>query len=371
MYSDEFLDDPGHLRIFVPDNKDLKSRLLRAYHDSPLGMHRGRDNTYHALARDFYWRGMGKATKRWVARCLECLKHKSTDQQHGLMHTRFYDKPMNVLGIDFVGPFPKSSNGNRYILTAVCPFSHFLVAIPTADRSATTAARALFDNVFLKLDFPSTLLSDRGGEFLNAVLREVSRLLSIKQVFTSSYRPRANGATERVHRFMNSALAIFASKWQKQWEDYLQPAVYSHNTSAIDGTDGITPFFLMFGRNATSPETVALQLPSEPISKNEYAKHLVQRISEAHKLFSSIKKDLRRRQRDYYDLSANVKRVFCLGQQVLVRNLEPPGKALVSEAFKRLHSVYPAAKHLEGCAVSQHTSHTYLSKEIPLEEPII
>ena len=81
-------------------------------------------------------------------------------------------------------------------------------------RSATTAARALFDNVFLKLDFPSTLLSDRGGEFLNDVLREVSRLLSIKQVFTSSYRPRANGATERVHRFMNSALAIFASKRQ-------------------------------------------------------------------------------------------------------------------------------------------------------------
>ena len=93
---------------------------------------------------------------------------------------------MNVLGIDFVGPFPKSTNGNRYILTAVCPFSHFLIAIPTPDRSATTAARALFDNVFLKLDFPSTLLSDRGGEFMNAVLREVSNLLSIKQVFTSS-----------------------------------------------------------------------------------------------------------------------------------------------------------------------------------------
>ena len=281
MYSDEFLEDPGHLRIFVPDNIDLKSRLLRTYHDLPLGTHRGRDNTYHALARDFYWRGKGEATKRWVARCLECLKHKSTDQQHGLMHTRFCDKPMNVLGIDLVGPFPKSSNRNRYILTAVYPFSHLLVAIPTADRSATTAARAMFDNVFL----------DRGGEFLNAVLHEISRLLSIKQVFTSSYRPRANGATERVHCFMNSALAIFASKWQKQWENYLQPAVYSHNTSAIDGTDGITPFFLMFGCNATSPETVALQLPSEPISKNEYAKYLVQRISEAHKVFSSIKRE--------------------------------------------------------------------------------
>ncbi|KAL9984580.1 hypothetical protein ACROYT_G006890 [Oculina patagonica] len=365
MYSDEFLDDPGHFRIFVPNNKDLKTKLLRAYHDSPIGMHRGRDATYHALAQDFYWRGMGKATKRWVARCLECLKHKSANQQHGLMHPRFYDKPMNVLGIDFVGPFPKSTNGNRYILTAVCPFSHFLVAIPTPDRSATTAARALFDNVFLKLDFPSTLLSDRGGEFLNAVLRKVSNLLSIKQVFTSSYRPRANGSTERVHRFLNSALAIFASKWQKQWENYLQPAVYSHNTSTIDGTDGVTPFFLMFGRNATSPETVALQLPNQPIDKNDYAKYLVQRITEAHKLFCSIKKDLRRRQRDYYDLSANP-REFTVGQEVLVRKPPPSNveKGSATKLIRRYAGPYIITKRLKNSDLYR-LRHSVTNEELP------
>ena len=53
MYSDDFLDDPCHFRIFVPDNKDLKTKLLPAYHDSPIGMHRGRE-TYHSLAQDFY-----------------------------------------------------------------------------------------------------------------------------------------------------------------------------------------------------------------------------------------------------------------------------------------------------------------------------
>ena len=51
----------------------------------------------------------------------------------------------------------------------------------------------------------------------------------------------------------------------------MRSAVYSHNTSALDGTDVFTPFFLMFGRNATSLETVALQLSSEPISENELA----------------------------------------------------------------------------------------------------
>ena len=46
----------------------------------------------------------------------------------------------------------------------------------------------------------------------------------------------------------------------------------------------------MFGRNAASPETVALQLPNQPIDENDYAKYLVQRITEVHKLFCSIKK---------------------------------------------------------------------------------
>ena len=71
MYSDEFLDDPGHFRIFVPDNKSLRTKLLRAYHDSPIGMHRGRDATYHALAQDFYWRGiqMAKTVGRLLTAC--------------------------------------------------------------------------------------------------------------------------------------------------------------------------------------------------------------------------------------------------------------------------------------------------------------
>ena len=34
---DEFHDDPGHLRIFVPNSKELKFRIMRAYHDSPSG----------------------------------------------------------------------------------------------------------------------------------------------------------------------------------------------------------------------------------------------------------------------------------------------------------------------------------------------
>ena len=52
MYSDVLMDDPNHLRIFVPSDIDLKCHHLRAYHGRPVGMHHGRDATYNCLSHD-------------------------------------------------------------------------------------------------------------------------------------------------------------------------------------------------------------------------------------------------------------------------------------------------------------------------------
>ncbi|KAJ7391449.1 hypothetical protein OS493_018496 [Desmophyllum pertusum] len=62
-----------HKYLSVGSNKpalcDLSSRSQNATY------------MYHALASDFYWRGMGKAAKRWLARRLEACKHL---KMHGL-----------------------------------------------------------------------------------------------------------------------------------------------------------------------------------------------------------------------------------------------------------------------------------------------
>ena len=41
--------------------------------------------------------------------------------------------PMARLCIDFVGPLPKASGGERYILTVLDTFSRWLEAFPTKD----------------------------------------------------------------------------------------------------------------------------------------------------------------------------------------------------------------------------------------------
>ena len=55
MYSNVLMDDPTHLRIFIRSDIELQQHLLRAYHDSPIGTHRGCDATYNSLSCDFYW----------------------------------------------------------------------------------------------------------------------------------------------------------------------------------------------------------------------------------------------------------------------------------------------------------------------------
>ena len=153
-------------------------------------------------------------------------------------------------------------------MTAVCPYSNILQAVPVTDKRATTAVHVLYDHAFTELGLPAVFQSDQGGEWANAVLKELTTLLSIEHVFTTSYRLRLYGFTERVHRWLNSALGIYCEKNQQLWEDFLQPATYAHNTYPIPRTDHVTRFFLMFGRNAPSPEILSFDKPPAPLSQS-------------------------------------------------------------------------------------------------------
>ena len=55
---DELTADPHHYGIMIPHDIQLQRHLLKVYHDSPVGIHRGREATYGALSHDFYWRNM-------------------------------------------------------------------------------------------------------------------------------------------------------------------------------------------------------------------------------------------------------------------------------------------------------------------------
>ena len=115
------MDNPNHLRIFVPPDIELQCPLLRAYHGSPVGVHCDRDTTYNSLSHDFYWKHMHKHVRNWIHHCPQCICFKSLQPSHGPMQLQQYQYPFHTLGVDYEEELPPSPSGNRWILTAICP----------------------------------------------------------------------------------------------------------------------------------------------------------------------------------------------------------------------------------------------------------
>ena len=91
-----------------------------------MGIHRGPDATYNALPKDFCWRNLSKHVRHWVRHCQHCIRFKFLQPANGPMQIRLYQHPFHTLGVDYVGELAVSPNGNKWILTVVCPFSNYL-----------------------------------------------------------------------------------------------------------------------------------------------------------------------------------------------------------------------------------------------------
>ena len=76
------------------------------------------------------------------------------------------------------------------------------MAKATADKEATTVARAVYEKLILEHGSPEILLCDNDEEFANDTLAYVCEEFSIEQHFTSPYTPRYNGKTENINKFL-------------------------------------------------------------------------------------------------------------------------------------------------------------------------
>ncbi|KAF8755214.1 hypothetical protein RHS01_05561 [Rhizoctonia solani] len=56
-------------KLVIPDAENLKERLLREFHDSPLAGHPGQQRTLELLSHNYWWPGMKSSAKEWVECC--------------------------------------------------------------------------------------------------------------------------------------------------------------------------------------------------------------------------------------------------------------------------------------------------------------
>ena len=84
--------------------------------------------------------------------------------------------PFDRLGLDIIGPLPKTSRGHRYVLVMVDYATRYPEAVPLRAATAKAVARELMV-LFSRVGIVREILTDQGSCFMSRVLKDLTSLL--------------------------------------------------------------------------------------------------------------------------------------------------------------------------------------------------
>ncbi|UYV74161.1 K02A2.6-like [Cordylochernes scorpioides] len=160
--------------------------------------------------------------------------------------------PFQRVGIDLLGRFPVSNNGNKWIVVATDYLSRYAMTRAIPNGSAEEVAKFIIENISLKHGAPRELISDRGRTFISRTLKEINDLCGTLHRFTSAYHPQTKGLTERLNTTLADMLSMYVNVEQRNWNAALPYVTFAYNTSQQENT-GFSPFYLIYGRDVETP----------------------------------------------------------------------------------------------------------------------
>ena len=167
------------LALVVP--KSWKFTILMEAHDK-LG-YQGNNCTYCLIKCQYYWKGMNKDIRKYIANFALCRQDKVKVQQYPLQMTEIPDRPFDKIAIDLVTDCKTSTSGNKHILTIIDHLTGWSEAFPILDKSADTIVATLINHYLLVHMCPRYILLDNGTEFKNNLMEEVLKQLGIDRIF--------------------------------------------------------------------------------------------------------------------------------------------------------------------------------------------
>jgi len=219
--------------VTVIYNDKEKEAILSTFHNDPVqGGHTGITKTLAKVKRYYYWKDMTRYITKYIRKCLKCKKSKVT------IHTKtpmtITDIPINAFDraiVVTIGPLPKSDNGNEYAVTLICDLTKYLVAIPIANKSANTDAKAIFESFMLRYGPIKTFISDMGTKYKNSIINELCKYLKIKNITSTAHHHQTVGTVERSHRTFKEYIRSYISIDKNGWDVWLKYFVYCFNTT--------------------------------------------------------------------------------------------------------------------------------------------
>ncbi|GJU77486.1 reverse transcriptase domain-containing protein [Tanacetum coccineum] len=148
-------------------------------------------------------------------------------------------KEAQTLGIDFIGPFPKSHKF-EYILVAIDYVSKWAEAEALPTNNARVVVNFL-KKLFSRFRIPKALISDRGTHFCNRQMEKILKKYGVHHRIATNYHPQTSGQVENTNRALKRILEKTVKDNLSVWSRKLDDALWAFRI-AYKTPIGTTPY---------------------------------------------------------------------------------------------------------------------------------
>lgn len=242
--------------------RTLVNNILDEYHNSPLsGGHLNTFKTLGKIKERYHWIGMSTDVENFVKTCETCQKRKSSPKKkYGFLNPiPPTNKIFQRIQLDVIGPL-NPSNKYKYILTVTDACSRFAFAFPLVTADGKSIVKCLL-KLICTYGTPSIIQSDRGTEFNNNLIRDLTTAIGTCHILSSAFTPQVNGLVENFNNTLINMISHYVSDKPNTWSQYIDYVLFAYNNS-VHHTTKYKPAYLFFGFEPNFPSDTLFVNPN-------------------------------------------------------------------------------------------------------------
>uniref|UniRef100_A0A0W0FNL7 Integrase catalytic domain-containing protein n=1 Tax=Moniliophthora roreri TaxID=221103 RepID=A0A0W0FNL7_MONRR len=188
-------------RVYVPNDANLRRRIVQSIHETPGVGHPGQWNTVEQVQRDFRWPGMAKFIRSFVNGCVICQQSKinphPTRTPIQPLHPTPNSFPFQVCTMDLITDLPECDGMDSILVVVDHSSTKGVIFTPCTKTTDTTKiVELLIQHLYKRFRLPDRIISDRDPRFAAEVFQEMGRQLSIKHSMSTAFHPQTGGEME-------------------------------------------------------------------------------------------------------------------------------------------------------------------------------
>ncbi|GFS97785.1 hypothetical protein TNCV_2017641 [Trichonephila clavipes] len=237
--------------------------------------------------------------------------------------------PFEIVNIDVIGPIqPPSGRGHKYVLCMM--------------------------DQHTRLEF-SIIASDQGTNFKSALTQEFTKRIGSSPRFSCPGYPASNGLVERWNKVLKDMIHHVIREDPRSWDRQLPFLLFAYR-EVPNTTTGVSPFRLLYGREARGPLAILksswageIHLPTN-ISQSaaDYLQEIKINMEKAAESASLTAAQKQKAYGDYFNKRSSVKN-FSIGKQVVL---------LIPDSSNKIYARWTGP----GEIIQHHPPHSYKVK---------